>query len=408
MAGVMAASMLAPGMSAFAAEGDIVAKTGLKINKTIEVGDGITIPSSTISFKAHQVDKDTTNNIIDNADGTEQGKVVNDVTISFDPSAVTLESVTDSTNKYYLKDFSELEAQMTENGEYTFELTENDITSTKTEAAGYGWTKDNGTFYLHAYVSDKADGTGKLYEYLVTSDNTLGEQSKKKTDGANGTFKFTNKYTTKGGVTPPVNPDPDPINPDGGDDNYSKYSLAIAKAVDGNNPQYADEFEFTVTFASSTTCTVDNTTTFKYAKLATTTTVGDNTDYSETLTNGGKIKLKNGQKAVFQDIPAGLKVTVVESKEANTTAAKVESWMNGATSATTQNYTQTDSSWTTDTSTGTKLTIGQARNTIRFTNTYKDVTPTGVVTSVAPYITLVVVAVAAVAAYVAMKARVAR
>lgn len=398
MAGLMAASMLAPGMTAFA--DDISAKTGLTFTKTVNVADSITVPERDLEFTATQQDSDAATTGNQNADGTTQPKDVNPVTIKINTKGLV--NGTDGwTSHKKSADLSGLEAACDANGEYTFLLTES--STDDLDGEGYGWDMNttNKSYYLHVYVSDGEDG--KVYEYLVTTDNSLGDQSKKVSDAG---FEFVNKYTKKGGVTPvnPDTPDPDPINPDGEDDQGNTYSLAIAKQVDGTNAKYADAFTFTVDFADSTTNSVPAAG-YKYTIVSSDTIITDSTTYDQTWDSTHKtLKLEDGQKAVFQNIPAGIKVTVVESKEPNTTATKATSYMNGDTTGVEKSYTKDSTSWTSE-----QQTIGEHRNSIIFTNTYTDdIIITGVVTDVAPYITLVVFAVAAVAAYVAMKSRVAR
>ncbi len=65
----------------------------------------------------------------------------------------------------------------------------------------------------------------------------------------------------------------------------------------------------------------------------------------------------------------------------------------------------------TDTSNGLstgEVLIGEDTDSITFTNTYKDVTVTGVITNIAPYVALVVAVVAGCAAYMMLKKRMAR
>lgn len=349
MAGVLSLSMLA-GMPVMAATGGTTnMTTAPTVDKTVNYADGVTLPDDTnIVFTVTKVA---------NADGVTAPDDGANVTVK----AATKSDFTKSGDTAHLS-ISGLPEKV---GEYTYSITENALT---TDQNGYGWTKTSGdTYYLHVLVKKKGNTTEK--EYFVTTTNTTttdNADNKTYSDKVNS-IAFTNKYTKKAA------------------------NLTITKNVSDTTYEPKDqEYTFKVTFETN-----DLNPTKKYSY-----TKGEGTN-AQTITSGDTLTLKNGEAATFTDIPAGTKVTVVETPVTNIKDVKIDVKSNG-TAATQQTINKGA-----DFTTGSVL-IGEKTNAITFTNEYTDVTATGVVTNIAPYITMVVVAGAAIAVYVVLKKRLAR
>lgn len=380
VAGVMAASMILPGMTAFAsAEEDAKISAGtLSVTKTIKVGEGVTVPATTLKFTADQVDGD-------NADGTTQPATIADTDVVIELAATT---TTNGNGITATGTFANLETAITKNGEYTFTLSETAPTTLRGADDTEGWSVlDNNTYYLHVYKTDKG------FTYIVTEGNKVNKDKEGnivslKDKVGSDEFAFVNEYTKDAGSDPKV----DPEDPDDEDGKHG--ALEIVKTVTGDSAAYTDAFTFKVTLTNSSTSKIAEGDTLAYTldgkdANATVKKAEDGSLYVE-------VAIANGQKASFKKIEAGVGVKVEETNRPNTDKTTVKAMFNGSDYSEAQEATSISG------------VLGQSANIVRFTNVATDITVTGVVTNVAPYITLVVVAVAAVAAYVVMKRRVAR
>lgn len=419
--GMLAASMILPGMTAYAVDGGT--NSGLKdncpsIEKYVKVADGITVPTTgndQIKFVVEQYDANGTEANITNPDGTVQPAAVttSGLSLSVDTLTAIAKSDTASENGWTLNGYEDngankkgsatLDANsqftnlLTNNGEYTFTLKE-DTSKLPKDAEGYGWSTvdSDKTYYLHVYVTgatksgSTVDTSNRKVQYIVTdaaTHDTSSDPAKYATKVDQ--IRFNNTYTKKAGSDIPTDPD----------DPKKGASLVIEKAVNGASAKYeADgtEYEFKVTFTASNTAVATDGYSYSVYKTGSTTPVKTN----QTVKSGDTIPLESGQYAVFTDIPAGLKVQVEETGTlTNIKSTKNVVVSNGGSSVTKEGNDGKN--------TGAFL-LGEKANTATFTNTYADVTVTGVVTDIAPYVTLVVVAIAAVAAYMGLKSRIAR
>ena len=344
MAGVLSLSMLA-GMPVMAATATNTT-TAPTVDKTVNYAEGVTLPENTkIEFTVTKVE---------NADGVTAPEDGENVTVT----AANKSDFAKSGEIAHLS-ISGLPEKV---GEYTYSIKENEL---PIDASGYGWTKTSGdTYYLHVLVK-KGEGDNTTKEYFVTTSNEVTENN----EYANkvNSIAFTNKYTKQAAA------------------------LTITKNVSDTTYEPKDqEYTFTVTFVADA---LNPTKEYSYTK-------GEDTS-AQNITSGGTLTLKNGETATFDDIPAGTKVTVVETPVTNIKDVKIDVTSNGNNAE--QKIVQKDSEFTTG-----SVLIGEKTNAIKFTNEYTDVTATGVVTNIAPYITMVVVAGAAIAVYVVLKKRLAR
>lgn len=177
-----------------------------------------------------------------------------------------------------------------------------------------------------------------------------------------------------------------------------KTNLTVSKAV--TNPAYAEdtEYEFTVEFTSDNDfAAVPKSISATVAGVDTTLTV-----------SGGKVtfKLKDGETAVFNDLDAGLKYTILETKPAATA---------GAASFTSATFVQKDGDTQLASTTQSASEVGTAiaaqtvtegnDNTCDVTNLYEKITITGVIMNVLPFVMMIAIAGAAMALYVVSRRR---
>ncbi len=270
---------------------------------------------------------------IDNADGVTAPAEIADIVTTI--SGITADNPSGSATI----DFSSI----TKPGEYNFTLTETSPTDKGNDT--YGWTIDTASYNVQVLV--KSDGAK---EYYLTKAGETGKQ-----DAA----AFTNTYTKQ--ASP----------------------LTISKTVVGDYADLTQGFEFTVTFTETATAPVPQDG-FSYK-------IGDGD--AQTVASGGKITLKNGESAVFADIPAGVTVEVTETAVENYETPTIAIKENG-TSKTAEGL-----------SSG-AVVLGENENSIAFTNTYKKITITGLSVSIAPFIAMFAAVGAAIALYIAAKRRV--
>lgn len=422
MTGMLAASMVMPGMAVYAAEEPetpaeqtITANTTAPtINKLVNVAKGITVPTTDankIQFTVTQFDCETTSTTTyENGDGTQQPTIF--LNADGSKKSWTLDLGTLSAIAEGQADYSGIGNNQTGTaslstfvgsdwayGEYTFEITETSPVS-KADGTEYGWTIDNAKYYLHVYVGNTT--TGREVKYLVTKgkSTTAGTGTDKKYEEKVSEIKFSNTYTKKGGS-----------DETGGDTDPKKSgSFVISKTVDGDSAKYEQTgatYEFTVKLTNSNTSSIADQSTFGYkiykngstevVKSGTMTVKKNGNSYDATE----NIVLESDQYVVFDNIPAGVtaKVEEVKNKNVNIQKIHVTSTSNG------EKVTGKDNAESSDSG---DILIGEKHNEAAFTNTYSDVTVTGVVTDIAPYVTLVAAAVLAIAAYMGLKNRIAR
>ena len=154
-------------------------------------------------------------------------------------------------------------------------------------------------------------------------------------------------------------------------------SLTVSKKV--TNPDYAnlgeDEFTVKVTFTKSSTA--GDATTFT-AKIG---------DEEKTITYGTavEIKLKHNGSVAITGIPAGTTYTALDENTGNYTYVNTDYIVNGA---------EADSGL-----------VGDGTNSATVNNKFKDITITGVIMNVLPFVMMIAIAGAAAAMYVASRRR---
>lgn len=411
--GVLAASMILPGMTAFAApKTTVTGGTTDFIVKTVKSPEGVSYTNQTFSYTFEQDGYQTVDGSKTFVGGTDDSGVKANLVeasipgVSTSAMASNKNNVTNGVDTETAKVSISLE-NITVPGVYTYTVKETARTTTQTsegvnEANGTTWKYDVTTYKLRVYVTKDAT-TGAL-----TKTMTLVDSSKDTDDDKVATADFTNLVTKRGGSGDGEDSDNGPT------PGTDKAALTISKALATGDAAYEptnQTYAFTVNFTENDLNTADDgldkDNTYEYYIVSADGTRGS----VQTINNGETISLKNGEKAEFYKIYAGTTVVVTETgkdKDGNTiknlkeVKAKVTS--NDETkNAGTNALTKTDAGYATS-----SFVIGEGTNSAEFTNDFSDVTVTGVVTNVAPYITLVVVAVAAVAAYMGLKSRIAR
>lgn len=232
-------------------------------------------------------------------------------------------------------------------GEYTFEVKETAPTTA-------GWTKDSTVYQVHVYV-DK-DGA---HTYSVTKDIN-GKQEK--TD-----LVFTNTYVKTDGT------------------------FTVSKKVDkGDYTDKDTEYNFKATFTASSTS--GNVADFvKNIQLN-----GAAIPASQIASDGTvTFQLKDGENANFTNVPVGVKVTVEETnRPSNVNSTSITVTSNGKTSALSGDNVKAEN-----------VLVGEGTNSVAYTNTYKDVSLTGVVTKIAPFVAMIAIAAGAAALYLVSRRR---
>ena len=323
------------GLTAHAATSDQPTATEPQVNKTVNVADGITISDDAV-FSVKQVT---------NADGVTAPATVAEYTVSI--PAASLKANTKVSESLGLA------AKTTAVGEYTFEVKE---TAPAATTGTYGWTVvDQTTYYVHVYVAQNGD-----HSYIVTKGtNTITDN---KLDNKVDSINFTNTFTKEAGA------------------------FTVTKKVE--NDQYADantKYEFKATFTESATSG-------EAADFVKKIQVAGATDVQ---VNGSAItfKLKKDETATFTNVPAGVKVDVVEAQATNVKSTKIDITSNGETKPQKGGL---DSG---------EVLLGENANSIVYTNTYQDVTLTGVVTKIVPFVAMIAIAAGAAALYMVSRRR---
>ena len=325
-------AMGAAAVNVHAADGDTATTTkptSPTVNKSVKVAEGLTLPNTTFTFTATQVE---------NADKTTAPAQVNlnDVTVSYNG-----ETSTSNLAKSVAFNLSGI----TLPGEYTYEVAE-------TNGGADHWTYSTQKYYMQVLV--KTDGT-KSYTITKTKGDTAA--ANKETG-----FDFTNAYNKDA-------------------------SLTVTKAV--VNPEYeADaDYTFTITFTKGANAN----------EVPDLTQVEGNSGLTKNNDGTYTFSLKNKGSITINGIPAGTKYTISEATPSskNYDGTKIEQTVNGS-----------DTKVTTEALATTKAqVIGEGQNVAAYTNTYKKVTPTGVIMQIAPFIAMVAIAGGAVALYLVSRKR---
>lgn len=240
-------------------------------------------------------------------------------------------------------------SSLTNPGEYTYTLTE-------TAPTGNGWAMDNSVYTVQILVKNDTNKTKEIY---ITKAGTTGKQPN---------CTFTNTYTEYDGT------------------------LTISKTVKGD---YADKanssFHYTLTLTNVEPNAAATVTLTKADKS--TTTISLPAGNADTKTATAEFDLKDGESVSLSGLPLGATYTVKEDGSNNYTPSVIND-------GNAQTGTKGEALTTASTTIATK-----DNNTAAFTNTYENITVTGVITQIAPFIAMVAIAGGAVALYLVSRRR---
>jgi hypothetical protein len=283
-------------------------------------------------------------------------------------------------------------------GIYTYEVTERSSV-TQTLASGETVAFSGAKYEIVVGVKANSTGTGHYVNELAVNnklDDAGGAASGKTsppTGGTTTTMVFTNTYTKIKSADP------------GGTDNpTTDASLSISKAVSGDYASYTTYFPFQVSITKNSL--VSGTPIYKAYVVDTT-----NAAVTDLTPNGGSggyfsitagaaattINLKAGQRIAFVKLPVGTGYTVTETGTAGYTpsitgtAASIPAGQSPGVG--------------TGLSTGAQL-VTAGSDAVAFTNTHSGPGPlTGLDIENLPYYLLIILALAALAAFIAIRAR---
>lgn len=276
--------------------------------------------------------------------------------------------------------------------EYTVKSTSN-VTKTKEKDV---FTASSAEYKLDIFVAQ--DPNGKLYIKglsIINTKNDAGTDTGNdaKVDGKPGStedgivsnfsgLKFVNEYVAKAGSVDPTDPDvPDPNKP-------ASYAFKVTNNTESKGTQ-TGSFDYTMTVTKpSGIATTDNTYVYYVNGKQETGTYGAEVTFT----------LPDTKSMMIKSCYAGSKVTVEQKGVANWTAT-AKTMFNG----------KADSS-TLTAAVGKNLkvenkTLGQKENKVDYTNTYKEITVTGIIVNNFPFIIMIAIAVVAFAGIVAMNSK---
>lgn len=381
------------------------------ITKQLIMTSDTTIHDATFTFQIEKVSVDDSTEIAD----VNQMPPINDVTAVFSSTDSTVDSNNVKTVLYQTTDLL-ANVSFPHAGEYVYKVKE------KPDDAGYTLSNEESYIYssaeyeIHVYVKE-ADGT--LYvayvgTYVSAKDNPAGSADigtkvdatpgDKTTSDRYSKMVFTNTYTKIAGNAT---------------EDTANSALTISKVVDGEYASKEKYFDFEVKVEVLPSLINDILTNegtsltykaFVVNELNEVVTSDENYDgilkvgtddkkYIE-ITPGTPItiKLKHNQKLAFTDMIVGVEFTVKEIGTPYYTANYSQTVNGEGPSA--SNNTEVGVNVVTDS----KL-IGESKNSVDFTNSYRDITPTGVIVNNLPYVMILILAAGSFMAFVVVKSR---
>ncbi len=396
-------------ISAFAAGDPIFgtenAPAAAAITKNLIMPQGTTTPAATFTFQFSPVSVDDRTT----SDDLNTMPAIGPTTIAFSASDTGTVS---AGAKNILKQSGDVLSGISfpHAGVYVYNIEENSSVTGYTPGDNESYVFSPAQYTLTVYVKNGVSG---LYVAAVASSITVNDSSNQASNpgdkvdptpqpgdpnitGNYSKIIFTNTYSkTAGGV--------DPTDP-------NNHVLTIGKAVSGD---YADRTKY---FAFQITATqpgvVQGSATYKAYVLDSGNNVvtsednasnllTDASDYSYIEFTSGvteTVNLKHNQKLVFTDLHIGANYVAVESAVEHYTASAmvVENGLGPI-----QYFNSIENL---SLSTSTKL-IGENENSAAFTNTYRTITPTGVIINNLPFVMILILAAGAFAAFVVIKSR---
>ena len=341
----------------------------IKVNKELDIAEGITTPTATFTFKFAPKSGQNSANVPYETVTPTNGTIPNR-TVTYGASDTLPQGKTAIT-----KATDDIFAGVTyENaGEYVYTVSEEQTGWTALANNIDTLTFDTKTYEMHVFVKNKSQGTGtyisNVYFVDTTAGSTTAATAKKAgnaepgTEGGTKVYKydlFKNKYTKKAGKT---GDSPSTINPNAD-------ALTITKKVAGGLASKTKNFTFKLTFKAAST---DETGTYTGTKGS------EQIQFTKDVEK--EFTLHDGESLVFSDLPAGTKYTLKEEGTSGYTPSSAYkengTLKNGATGTQSQAYTVAD------------VLIGEKENNNIVTNTLPEVTPTGLLIDNLPFIIMI-------------------
>lgn len=347
VAGLSLAMALSP-VAAFADDAPNLAQTtdGLKVEKVMEANEGSEF-SQTFTFTATAIQLTG-----DSAVEKDKTPAIADVTVTADKAATTLS--TDA--------FGFASAQYPHAGVYGYQVKETKGDAHLRQDQRDLMTYDENVYTVYVWVVNGKNGTE--VSAVTAVKNAAGNAIPAEGTAKEAKLSFDNKYYEYG------NPD----NP-----NNDSVDLKVDKVVDGTQGDKTAKWTFNVSFDESGLAVTPESNTIMYQIVSTGSDPAK--DGWKALPADGKYELTDGQQILFKDVVAGTKYTVTETESGQkgyTTTGEV----NPATTATDK---------------GNSATVKNEKN---------QTVVTGVIVNNAPFVVMIGVAVAGVAAYGAAKRKI--
>ena len=341
----------------------------VKVNKELDIAEGITTPTATFTFKFVPKAGQNSANVPYETVTRTNGTILNR-TVTYGASDTLPQGKT-----AIIKATDDIFAGVTyENaGEYVYTVSEEQTGWTALANNVDTLTFDTKTYEMHVFVKNKSQGTGtyisNVYFVDTTAGSTTAATAKKAgnaepgTEGGSKVYKydlFKNKYTKKAGKT---GDSPSSINPNAN-------ALTITKKVAGGLASKTKNFTFKLTFKAAST---DETGTYTGTKGS------EQIQFTKDVEK--EFTLHDGESLVFPDLPAGTKYTLKEEGTSGYTPSSAYkengTLKNGSTGTQSQAYTVAD------------VLIGEKENNNIVTNTLPEVTPTGLLIDNLPFIIMI-------------------
>lgn len=277
-------------------------------------------------------------------------------------------------------------------GVYRYVINET-TTETIKNASGIAEGAVANTLYMDVYV----DGSGNIYGYTLFTDNETIDATSGDSDAATAAGKV------EGFVDDPVNTVYSSTNTSAADKYYT-YNFSVKKIVDKD--QYAintaHEFPFDITFTNSTVTVavlpiIDPDT--NGGVHTPTWTIDDAAVISSFHPTYTDLTISNGKVVTFRGIPCGTTVTINEKNDVVGVTYISES-INADTNAAAKSINTTQVSNDAIIDCNVALTAANENHTagkskvVTFTNTLLQISPTGVVLRVAPYLAMLAAGIA--------------
>ena len=341
----------------------------VKVNKELDIAEGITTPTATFTFKFAPKSGQNSANVpyetVTPTNGTIPNRTVTYGAGDTLPQGKT--AITKATDDIFAG------VTYANAGEYVYTVSEEQTGWTALANNIDTLTFDTKTYEMHVFVKNKSQGTGtyisNVYFVDTTAGSTTAATAKKAgnaepgTEGGTKVYKydlFKNKYTKKAGKT---GDSPSSINPNAN-------ALTITKKVAGGLASKTKNFTFKLTFKAAST---DETGTYTGTKGS------EQIQFTKDVEK--EFTLHDGESLVFADLPAGTKYTLKEEGTSGYTPSSAYkengTLKNGAAGTQSQAYTVAD------------VLIGEKENNNIVTNTLPEVTPTGLLIDNLPFIIMI-------------------